>query len=179
MPFAVELYFDQKSETTVRQVWNAIADAGFNSSMIDTGSRPHVSLGGCKQPDVTGLAQGLAPLASGTPSFALTLSSIGFFPTTEGVVFLGVTVTQHLLDIHFAFHRIFQQYAQDPSGYYQVGRWVPHCTLAFGVTSDRIADIVAISQHTSLPIHAQVKEIGIVDVSPTHCAFIYTATLGG
>jgi len=45
---------------------------------------------------------------------------IGVFPTNEGVIFLGVTVTQKLQQIHAGFHAIFAEFTGDLRPYYQV-----------------------------------------------------------
>lgn len=177
MAFAVELYFDAITDENVRRAWRAIIDAGISSSMLDGGYRPHVSLGVSNQLNVNEACKALASFAVGVSPFTLTLSSIGVFPA-EGVVFLGVTVTEKLLDLHARFHHIFQECAKDQWDYYHVGRWVPHCTLAFGLSTSRVAEAVSASQQITLPIHAQVKEIGVVEVSRTNCNTLCLYHLG-
>lgn len=177
MPFAVELYFDATTDTTVRQIWKAMADAGISASMLQADFRPHVSLGVCHQLDAEGLIHALSPFVTTLAPFPLSLSSIGIFPTSEGVIFLGVTVTQQLLDMHAAFYQIFEKYASNRLEYYQTGVWVPHCTLAFDLSLDRLADAVTVCGQTALPILGYVQEIGLVDVAPTHCRTLYSHNL--
>lgn len=178
MLFAIELYFDATTDTTVRQIWKAIADAGISSSMLQADYRPHVSLGVCHQLDAAQLGQALSSFAKTLTPFPVSLSSIGIFPSAEGVIFLGVTVTQQLLQAHAAFHQIFERYTSNQSEVYRIGAWVPHCTLAFGLSSDRLAEAVAACWHTPLPIQGYIKEIGLVEVSPTHCRTLYSHNLG-
>lgn len=101
--------------------------------------------------------------------FRLSFPNIGTFSTSERVVYLGVTFTEQLLNVHTRFHKIFKKYAQEQREYYAVGRWVPHCTLAFGLSEDQIVEAVTICRQIDLPISAEVKEIGVVKVSPTSC----------
>ena len=169
MPFAVELFFDTQTEKQIYDAWKAIQKAGISSSLLDAGNRPHVSLGVCNRIDSSALELELSTFAASVAPFPLSLSSVGIFSGVEGVIFLGVTVTEHLLDVHAAFHKIFKTYAQEQSEYYAVGKWVPHCTLAFGSSERPIAEAMPICRSIPLPISAEVKEIGLTEVSPTSC----------
>ena len=141
------------------------------------GYRPHVSLGVCDYLETDSLAQELSTFAASVAPFQLSFPNIGIFSTSEGVVFLGVTVTEALLSIHAAFHKIFKKYAEKQREYYTVGRWVPHCTLAFGLSEHQIAETVRICRQISLPMSTEVKEVGVVEVSPTSCRTLYAFNL--
>ena len=169
MPFVVELYFDPSTEACIRDVWRAIDDAGISDSMPKGGYRPHVSLGVCDHLETDSLAQELSIFAAGITPFRFSFPNIGIFSTSEGVVFLGVTVTEALLSVHAAFHKIFKRYAGEQREYYAVGQWVPHCTLAFGLSGAQIVEAVTLCRRIVLPISAEVREIGVVEVSPTSC----------
>ncbi len=179
MPFAVELYFDPASEATIRRIWQAIAQAGLKSPMLEAGYRPHVSLAVYDGDtlDVNSLIQELAAYALTIAPFSLTLSSIGLFPTAEGVLFFGVTVTKDLLELHTGFHRAFARYADRLRPYYAAGKWVPHCTLSFGVSVEESVTILPICWQTPLPIQGQVEEIGLGEVSPSRCDFLSVTSL--
>ena len=112
----------------------AIKKAGIGSSLLIAGYRPHVSLGVCSRIDSSAFEAELSIFAENVAPFPLTLSNVGVFPGAEAVVFLGVIVTERLLDVHAAFHKIFKKYVGEQSEHYAVGKWVPHCTLAFGLS---------------------------------------------
>ena len=177
MPFAVELYFDSSTEACIRKVWETLDEARIGASMHEAGYRPHVSLGvyNCLEADV--FEKKLSTFAAGIAPFPLSFSNVGIFSTSEGVVFLGATVTERLLNVHTRFHRIFKKYAQEQREYYAVGKWVPHCTLAFGLAEHQIAEAVSICSGIALPISAKVKEIGLVAVSPTSCQMLCSFNL--
>ena len=169
MPFVVELYFDPSTEERIRSAWKAVDAAGISDSMPKGGYRPHVSLGVCDYLETDALAQELSIFAKSITPFRLLFPNIGVFSTSEGVVYLGVTVTEQLLNLHEAFHKIFKKYAEEQREYYTVGQWVPHCTLAFGLSEDQIVEAVTVCRQITLPISAEVKEIGVVKVSATSC----------
>ena len=177
MPFVVELYFDPSTEACIRGAWKAIDDAGISDSMPKGGYRPHVSLGVCNHLETDSLAQELSIFAASVAPFRLSFPNIGIFSTSEGVVYLGVTVTEQLINVHAAFHEIFKKHAQEQREYYTVGRWVPHCTLAFGLSEHQVAETVTICRQIGLPTSTEVKEIGLVKVSPTSCRTLYLCDL--
>ena len=177
MPFAVELYFDPSTEAFIRSAWKAIDEAGISDSMPKGGYRPHVSLGVCDYLESNTFEKELSSFAASVAPFRLSFPNIGTFSTSEGVVYLGVTLTEQLLNVHMRFHKIFKKYAQEQREYYAVGRWVPHCTLAFGLSEDQIVETVTVCRLIDLPISAEVKEIGVVKVSPTSCQTLYSCSL--
>ena len=172
MPFVVELYFDPSTEGHIRDAWKAIDEANINSAMLKGGYRPHVSLGVCDQLEVNSLAQELSTFAASVAPFRLSFPNIGIFSTSEGVVFLGVTVTGQLLNVHRRFHKIFKKHAQEQREYYAVGKWTPHCTLAFGLSEHEIAETVKICRQIALPVSTEVTEIGLVEISLTDCRIL-------
>ena len=177
MPFAVELYFDPSTEACIRGAWKAIDEAGINSAMPKGGYRPHISLGVCDHLETDSLAQELSTFTAEIAPFRLLFPNIGIFSTSEGVVFLGVTVTEQLLNVHTRFHEIFKKHAQEQREYYTVGNWTPHCTLAFGLSEHQIAEAVTVCRQIDLPVSTEVKEIGVVNVSPAGCQTLYSCDL--
>ena len=177
MPFVVELYFDLSTEERIRGAWKAIDAAGISDSMPKGGYRPHISLGVCDRLEFDTFKKELSTFAASIASFRLSFPNIGIFSTSEGVVYLGATVTAQLLDIHARFHKIFKKYAEEQREYYAVGQWVPHCTLAFGLSEDQIIEALTICRRIDLPIDAEIKEVGVVKVSPTSCQTLYVCKL--
>ncbi len=174
MAYAVELYLDAETEGILRGMWKAIAEAGISNSMLGEGFYPHITLGIANQLDSAGLWPALSSLAQETCTLELILSHIGIFPNPDGgVVFLGATVTRELHELHQTFHKIFDQYAQDTWTYYQIGKWVPHCTVAFGLTQAGIAQAIPICMQVRLPIQARVDGIGVAEVLPNQARTIF------
>ncbi len=145
--------------------------------MLKGGYRPHVSLGVCNHLESDAFVHELSTFTASVAPFRLSFPNIGIFSTSEGVIFLGVTFTEQWLNIHAKFHEIFKKYAQEQHEYYAIGKWTPHSTLAFGLSEHEIAEAVKICRQIALPASAEVKEIGIVEVSPTSCQPLYVCDL--
>jgi 2'-5' RNA ligase len=140
MPYAVELFFDAATEAAIRRYCDTITDSGELPN-----GRPHVSLGGCRDlRDAAALIRALEILAAEqTGPLPVSLSYLGVFPGDEGVMFHGITVTTPLLLLHRRFHAQFAPTAIDWSPFYQPGLWVPHCTLAYGLSRERLPQALA------------------------------------
>lgn len=156
------MFFDREADAAVRGLWAKLAEAGLPSlaTLTHRRHRPHVSLfvaDSLDQADLTGLR---AVLADRRP--ALRLSTLATFPGQEGVLFLGVTVTEELLALHA---EAYQSVAGQPAGcwpLYRPGYWVPHCTLAFGLGREQIAAAVRVL-HGFQPVEAVVTAVGMTD----------------
>jgi len=166
MAFVVEMFFDDKVDKVVRDVWTDLARAKVNSFMIDGDYRPHVTLGvfeGYTSPEFENEFHSFCKRAA----FPIKFDCLGIFPRPEGVVFLGAVVTEQLLSVHREFQTRFSGLMSGLRPYYLAGNWVPHCTLAYGLSVDAIPASVEVCSQCAFPLITQVKEIGLVEV-PKH-----------
>jgi 2'-5' RNA ligase len=157
MAYAVELFFDAATEAALGRL-----SAGKNET-----SRPHISLGGSRdikdRDNLVLLLETLAREQAGV--LPVTLSYLGFFPGEEGVVFYGVTVTTPLLLLHRRFHTSFTALVRDWSPFYEPGRWVPHCTLAYGVSKEQLpATILALQAQVTSELSGLLTSIALVEI---------------
>jgi 2'-5' RNA ligase len=178
MPYAVELYLDPTADAAVRRLWADLAEAGASTVMHEGPYRPHVSLVVMDAADLDALNAGLASIAAGMPPLTLIFSSIGIFPSTEGVVFLGVVVTGELLRAHGAVHELAARTAGSLWNYYTPGQWVPHCTVAYRLRPERIPDTVRLCLQLPLPLTAHVAAVGLVEFSATEACELATYPWG-
>src|SRR4051812_18091288 len=59
MGFAVEMYFDEKTEKTLRDLRKVLSDAGVRPVLDEIGDRPHISLAVFSQVDIDVLLEEL------------------------------------------------------------------------------------------------------------------------
>lgn len=122
--------------------------------------RPHVSLTVTESLDHGELAPVRDAVAGHLPSVLLNL--LGTFPGSEGILFLAPVVTDDLLALHTRLQNALagQRVTQWP--YYLPGRWVPHCTLAQGLSRDEIAQAFRVL-YGHQPVTAQLTSVGVTD----------------
>lgn len=177
MSFGTVLHFDPATEDAVYELWDAL-DAMVERPMRESGVRPHVTLASSDQIDAKALQTATATFAASVHPFRLTLSSIGLFATDEGVLFLGVTVSRGLLEMHAEYNHLFARYARQPDAYYRLGAWVPHCTLAVGLKAEQLPDALGVARRASLPIYGTAAEMALLRVGEGAVTTLATFQLG-
>jgi 2'-5' RNA ligase len=154
--FAVVLYFDEETDSRLREVWAALDVHGVDSVARTHGAayRPHLTLAIIETADQTRVIEALRGPLARVAGLPVTLNAVGFFLTGAAPAYLGVTPTSRLLLLHEQVHAAI---GGVPSwDYYRPGSWVPHCTLAMGVTSpSAVADVI--SAAVALPLHGTVS----------------------
>lgn len=167
MGFAIELYFDEESDKRVRQLWQALAEGGITSRMVDIEARPHISLAVLEKGRPSTIEQGIADFARHIEPFSLQLSSVGSFPTAEGVVFLAPVVTGSLLAVHDQFHDWLLKAGLVSLDYYLPGNWVPHCTVAINLDQAQIGPTAAFCQQfAGVYGRVHIESVGLVSFPP-------------
>jgi 2'-5' RNA ligase len=157
MPFAVELLLDGRAREAVRGVWEALRDAGVSTSMLDTGSRPHVTLAVYEDLELPPFKRQAEAFFASETAIDVPLSGVGTFQSEEGVVYLAPVVTPELLGLHQRFHRRFDHLAAGAWAYYRPGVWVPHCTLALHVADEDRGRAFEIALAGGLPTRARLR----------------------
>jgi len=163
--WALEIYFDAESEDRVESIWASIDAAGGRSlgSVPGTEYRPHVSLAVFEEGDRRETSGALSRILEPCLGMPLTLASLGFFLSPGAVAFLGVTPTEHLLDVHRRVHTELAALTTASWSLYEPGNYVPHCTLAMGF--DNLTPIVNAIAADQLPVHAVAREAHLVEIS--------------
>jgi len=159
--YALELYFDPHAESAVRTMWANLEARGLRS-MATVGHcrhRPHVSLLVAERLTPDQARAAVEPLTEAT-DVVLRLGSVAVFPGRAGVVYLGVTPTRRLLRLHHELHTRLAAVGVESGRHYLPDAWVPHCTLAQGLTHDQVTTAVRAVKRLR-PIDADVVEVGI------------------
>ncbi len=172
MPYAVELFFDQRTDAAVRKLWKWLSDEGISTELASSDSIPHISLGGFNDLDGMQTAQvteTLQSLAESAGSFPLTFSGIEGFVAT-GVIFLAVEPSPALDDLHESFYEALGDLRHHLWPLYAPGTWVPHCTVAIDLqpcTRSVVNEMRrALGGHIELPWQLMVERMGLVKFRP-------------
>jgi 2'-5' RNA ligase len=153
---AVVLHFDEETDRRLREVWAALDVHGVDSVARTHGAgyRPHITLAIIETASEARAAEALRPPLAGVAGLPVTLNAVGFFLTGTAPAYLGVTPTSRLLLLHEQVHAALGDVAS--WDYYRPGSWMPHCTLAMGVSSpSAVAEVITAA--VALPLHATVS----------------------
>jgi 2'-5' RNA ligase len=160
MAHALELLFDPDSEAKIKSVWDRLEAAGLPSLATRTHRRhrPHVTLVVAERIEAARLQDGHDLAAE---HLDVTLHSPAVFQRS-GVLFLSVVPTLALLKLHQQVYAALAESLVEPWQAYSVGAWVPHCTLAQGLTREQLAHGVHLL-HDQPVVEAHVTGAGILD----------------
>ena len=172
MGFAVEMYLDSAAEERVRSVWRSLRAAGLDSTMLDRGTRPHLSLAGIESVDMGLLCALIEEFAVSVVGCRSEFAAVGTFPGDEGVVFLAPVVSRELLALHRTFHERLGQLGQRSWEDYLPGRWVPHCTVGLGLAGSSLSEAIGLCRNSTALGPFEVAELGLIRFPPvtTVCA---------
>ncbi|PRY46276.1 2'-5' RNA ligase family protein [Umezawaea tangerina] len=158
MAQAVVVFFDDEADAAVRRSWARLRDAGVPPA---DGYPPHLSYasaGSIPRGARTALRDELRQLW--LPGMAL--ENLSSFATSENALVLAAVVDSELLAVHSAIHDVLARKVKNPNAYFLPGHWVPHCTLALGLTDEQMVTGFA-ALHPVSPIRAKVGRVCVVD----------------
>jgi len=163
MAFAVSAWFDAPLESRVRATWRLLSETGLSSVLHEGPYRPHITLGIYEQLDCSAFSGALRRANRGHAGLPVVLPSLGVFNNDSPAIFLGVTVSQALLDLHAGVHRLLTAHGQGAFAYYLPGRWNPHCTLAPAMEPTKLARAMILLNEMKLPLVGSIERLGIIE----------------
>jgi 2'-5' RNA ligase len=175
---AVALYFDPAAEAAVRAIIARLLAAGAVSPTPGQ-LRPHVTLAVCGGIQVKQIRPVVAEIATVTPRLPCTLASVGAFPTEEGVVFLAPNASRALIELQVLVLDALGRLGAEVSPYFQVGSWVPHCTLAVGIQRDRIAAAFGACYEELSPISGRFTQLAVVEINTGESGYSFDLVRAG
>ena len=135
MLYAIELYFDKKTEEKIMNLPYELAEKGISKRYLEWKTRPHITIGLFNNIHIEDCDKLLDELARQVKSFSVHLSSIGVFNNSK-CVFLSPVVTSELLELHRNIHNVFRFCDHTGYEYYLPDSWVPHCAVMLGDADD-------------------------------------------
>ena len=133
---ALDLTFDQPTDERVRAEWDALRDAGLPSLARHTGAtnRPHLTLHSRARVSAESEAA-LAEVVHRLPLDVRVGTLLLFHARQRWVLARHVVVDRRLLGLH---EHVADALGPGGSPLTEPGRWVPHLTLARGVTDAQL-----------------------------------------
>ncbi len=129
MKYAIELYFDKKSEEKVSSLANKIADAKISTKYLDWKTRPHITLACFNDVDVERCISKLKAFAEKYQRMPVELASVGMFVDTQ-TIYLVPVMTSSMYQFQRELHEALSEFDTRGHEWYTPNRWVPHCAIA-------------------------------------------------
>ena len=134
MSVAVAIRLDRGAESSVRRIWQEVERLGVIKPLFGGPIVPHITLG-CFRP-TDDCIPAVKRIGKAHTKFALEFSGVGedYHPETDKyVVFLRPVFSSMLRGIHAHVHEVLLGHGiLSLRPQYDPGKWIPHCTLAWG-----------------------------------------------
>lgn len=168
MPYSIGLYFDQKTDSLVRDLWKSLAVKELASYYHQSGNRPHITMGVFNDINLSKAEKLLLQTSQSLKPISLSFQQIGIFPSPVGTVFWGPVVTKNLLDFQLNLYKRFYKFSvQSEMSFYKPDNWIPHIGLAMDIEDiSVIPQIVKLCQTLPNPHLGTVIEIGLISFRP-------------
>ncbi|KAF8096696.1 hypothetical protein N665_0303s0021 [Sinapis alba] len=179
--YAIELYFDPALENQVLKAWNVFARRQISTKLINTESRPHLTLFSTSSSsflDSSSSSSKLEPIvkafASKQEPLSLSFSSIGSFSGDNNALFLSPTPSLSLLQLQAQLcDAVKREGVVEIGEEYRQDSWVPFCPVAVDVPKSRMAEAFSVLRDLKLPVNGYAMDVGLVEFSPVREVFSF------
>lgn len=173
MPYSIGLYFDQATDSLVRNLWRLLAEQELANYYHLSGNRPHITLAIFNDVNCSKAETIISQISRSMDPFSISFQQIGLFPSVNGAVFWGPVVTKELLTLHSILYRAFDDFSVQPEfDFYKPGHWIPHCGLAMEITDNAlIPKIMDLCRRMDTPYSGMIVEIGMISFRPVKQLF--------
>ena len=128
MQYAIELYFDEKTESKLWTLARRVSESGISGGWAKWKTRPHITLGCFNDVDEELCARRLEAFAKECGRIPAYIGSVGMF-TDTGVVFASPIMTSGMYALQQKLHDCMSGFNTTGWEWYLPNRWVPHCGL--------------------------------------------------
>lgn len=163
MTCAVTLCLDAPSARRIETLWRALADLGIADDRLRLGYRPHVTLALYDTLDHAAVMPVIARLAAGRAAMEVGFSGLDTFPGASATLWAAPVADSALQDLHGALHETLEIQG-DPLT--RPGAWVPHCTLAGGLSGPALEAALAALSTIWQPFTGRFDRLHLVRFPP-------------
>lgn len=129
MQYAIELYYDKKTEEQLYRLAKCVADAGLSTKFLEWKTRPHLTLACFNDVDEAKCVEQLTQFAQTHSAMPAYISSIGMFNDTR-TIFASPLMNANMYAFQRDLHECLRDFDTTGWEWYCPNSWVPHCTLA-------------------------------------------------
>lgn len=178
MQYAIELYFDENTESKLFELARHVSENGISDGWIKWKTRPHITLACFNDVDEKLCVDKVKAFAKEHGRIPAYIGSVGMF-TDTGVVFASPIMTSKMYALQRELHEQMNGFDTTGWEWYLPDRWVPHCGLAMtaGEPSENFYNAADLILHEFEKLAGEYVSVGLVKIT---CPVqeLYTFPLG-
>lgn len=166
MQYAIELYYDEKTEQKLFQLAERVANEGFSTKFLEWKTRPHLTLACFNDVDEDACKKKLSMFAESHKQMPAYIGSVGMFPDTK-TIFVSPVMNSGMYQLQRELHECLNDFDTKGWEWYCPDRWVPHCTLALTGEDDEQAFFGAsdLILHEFQKLSGMFAAVGLVKIT--------------
>ncbi len=168
MGYAIELIFDSDSEMQISELIRLPEINGIENELTKFDTTPHITLTVSDQIDTERVVEFVDTI--NIPKLEILFCGLGSFVGSDNTIFLIPKVTKDLLNLQEVVHKELSLYYK-LWNYYHPERWIPHCTVAMGISGTLFNKTFMLLQSSIKPIQARVDKIRLIRFHPEEVLF--------
>lgn len=157
----LELHFEAQESARISQIQRRLIQNAGLGVVTDTGA-PHISLSSSTGVSVTTRMAQIREYCSSHRACELTLAFLGCFCGEKLTVFLGVTPTAELIQLHTELHSLLRVDGITQFDFITPSKFVPHCTLITGLSRPEAELTLTAATALPLPLHVKAAALKLV-----------------
>ncbi len=159
MAFSINIRSDNDSANAIRSLWRQCSALEKTPSMEALNYPPHITLAVFDEIDSRPLYAAFDAVFASVPPISLRFENLDHFVTPNAVVLWAApSSSQQLKLVHHHLHSLLT--AEQCRSTYLPGTWVPHCTLASTIASNRKVEAIDFARQAIDPfeVHFDVAD---------------------
>lgn len=166
MQYAIELYYDEKTESQLMNLAQKIADEKISTKFLEWKTRPHLTLACFNDVDERLMFEKLKDFAMSHKVLPAYLGSLGMFNDTK-TIFVSPVMNQAMYQFQRELHESLTDFDASGWEWYDPDHWVPHCTIALTRDDEedaffRASDLLL---HNFEKICGEFTSVGLVKIT--------------
>ena len=129
MQYAIELFYDEKTEQKLLHLAQRVADEKLSTKFLEWKTRPHLTLACFNDVEEEKCIQQLKKFAQNHNRMPAYIGSVGMFNDTK-TIFVSPIMNRSMYQFHQELHESLNGFDTTGWEWYCPDIWVPHCTIA-------------------------------------------------
>ena len=166
MQYAIELYYDKKTEQKLYHLAKRVADEKLSSKFLEWKTRPHLTLACFNDVEEEECIKKLMEFAQSHRQLPVHIGSVGMFNDTK-TIFVSPVMNSSMYQFQRELHEYLNDFDNKGWEWYSPDQWVPHCTVALTGEDDdsafyHVSDLIL---HEFEKISGELVSIGLVKIT--------------
>ena len=171
--------FDRASHERIERLWDQM-EREFGVAKGYPGALPHFTLHLADRYDLEATQAVVEEIANARAPFDVTTTGLGVFTGDLPIVYIPVTRTRTLDDLHLRLYRSLAPHCNGHVPYYAPEKWMPHISLGqVNITSDALPPVLTWLSHEPLSWEMSAAKLAIGENSDTGIELFATFPLRG